>query len=703
MTGHWRFVLAVYAIWAFIPAHVQGYSIRSLTTYNTTTLSNIAIYTPGQTITPSSTFNLTFTLDGDERPLKLVLKPNHDLILNQPHVNFLAGDGGVRRTERLQRNSHRVFRGDVFREKAAFRWERMGWARINIVRDGGDPLFNGAFSVAGQQYDIKIESRPVTEYGQGQGQEMVVYRDSGNDFLQPPTPDLAYTGPLDLFRRQNLLDSDDLEQTIGNTNGCPEDRLIALVGIATDCSYTAQFDSSDDLVQALLTMVNTASEIFESSFNIALSLHNLTIEEEGCPQSPPADTPWNAGCSAGDLNWRLGQFSEWRRRLGGDDNAFWTLMSGCPTGTEVGVSWVGELCNSDMGANVVALAQNQWQIFAHESGHTFGAYHDCDASTCSIGGRQCCPFSTSRCDADGEYIMNPVSTSPQTEFSQCTIGNVCSSMRTRRVDTRCLTTNENTPTVTAGECGNGIVEIGEECDCGDECDGYSCCDGATCRFIGDAVCDDSSGECCRDCQFAGAGMVCRAAVGECDIEETCPGDSGACPDDEFEDDGGSCGDDGSGLFCSSGQCTNRDLQCQGQVNGDNSTISSCGNSTCVLQCSSQFGETGSCSRVGNVLDGTPCDDGLCRGGVCRSSRQDGGGDGQSWPDRNRALIIGLSAGIGGLLLLSLLSCIVYCCCCRRRRKTVPVGTQTPLRPVAGYMPPPAYSPRPHATPYYRYA
>ncbi|KAL4866113.1 Metallo-peptidase family M12-domain-containing protein [Aspergillus spectabilis] len=696
MRGYLGFGLVVYVVWAFMLTWVQGYSIRSISTYNTTTLSNIAIYTPSQKVKPSAEFNLTFTLGLEEQTIKLALHPNHDLILSQPHINFLGGDGGIRRTEKLHRNSHKVFRGNVFIERSAFQWEKVGWVRINIVRDGIDPLFNGGFSIGGLQYDIKIEPNPTIQAET----QMVVYRDSGNDLS--PTPHSAWSRPLDLFARQNLLDSDDLVQTIGDTNGCPDDRQIALVGIATDCSYTAQFDSSDDLVQTLLTMVNTASEVFESSFNIALSLHNLTIEEEDCPSSPPADTPWNAGCSAGDLNWRLGQFSEWRGRLGGDENAFWTLMSGCPTGTEVGVSWVGELCNEEMSANVVALANNQWQVFAHESAHTFGAYHDCDSSTCTRG-RQCCPFSSSRCDADGQYLMNPVSTSPQTEFSQCTIGNVCSSMRSGRVRTSCLTTNENTPTISAGECGNGIVEVGEDCDCGDDCDGNPCCDGPTCRFIGDAVCDDSSGSCCNGCQFASSGTVCRDAVSECDIQETCSGNSGTCPDDEFERDGGSCGS-GDDLFCSSGQCTNRDLQCQGQVNGDNATISSCGNA-CVLECSSSLGGLGSCSRVGDVLDGTPCDGGLCRSGVCRSSSRDSG-DGESWLDRNRALVIGLSAGIGGLLLLSLLSCIMYCCCCRRRPKTVSVVSQTPLRPIhPGYMPPPpAYSPRPpHSQPYFRYA
>ncbi|KAL4799529.1 Metallo-peptidase family M12-domain-containing protein [Aspergillus venezuelensis] len=706
--------------WLFF-GDVAAYSIRSELSYNTTTLQNIAIYTPSQKVNPSSTFNISFTLDNeDTHPIKLDLSPNHDLLIQEPYVNFIGNDG-IHRIEPFRRNKHKVFRGAVYVETAAFQWENAGWARINVIRDGENPLFNGAFSIGHDQYDIKLES-DRNEYGDVSPARMVVHRGYQDEDLSAlPTHGLGaetgnpiWTGSAELFKRQwnTGLDSDDLENTIGDDSGCPSERQIALVGIATDCSFTASYDSSEDMVSELVSMVNTASEVFERSFNVALSFHNLTIQEAGCPNSPTDEEPWNAGCSAGDLNWRLNAFSQWRGGLRGDENAYWTLMTGCPTGTEVGVSWIGELCNGDMGANVVATASNQWQVFAHESGHTFGAYHDCESTTCSLSSssRQCCPFSSSTCSAGGDYIMNPVSTSPQSNFSSCTIGNVCSSMGSGRVSTSCLTTNTNTPTITSGECGNGIVEVGEECDCGDECDDNDCCDGSTCRFRGDAVCDDASGSCCEGCQFRSQGTLCRAAVSECDIEETCPGDSGDCPNDETEDDGSSCGS-GNDLFCSSGQCTNRDLQCQGQANGDNSTISSCGNSTCTLSCfaPSVWGGEESCSTVGDVLDGTPCDGGLCRGGVCRSNSSDGG-DGSSWFDRHRSLVIGLSAGIGGFLVLVILACCICCCCRRRKPKSIPhVTTQRPLPPrlpVPGYVPPPPYASRQgtmQPTPYYRYA
>jgi len=57
-------------------------------------------------------------------------------------------------------------------------------------------------------------------------------------------------------------------------------------------------------------------------------------------------------------------------------------MSGCPTGTEVGVAWLGQLCNTGSsgsdpevvsGTGVSTATRTEWQVVAHEIGHNFGA------------------------------------------------------------------------------------------------------------------------------------------------------------------------------------------------------------------------------------------------------------------------------------------------------------------------------------------
>lgn len=110
------------------------------------------------------------------------------------------------------------------------------------------------------------------------------------------------------------------------------------------------------------------------------------------------------------------------------------------------------------------------------------------------------------------------------------------------------------------ECGNGYVEQGEECDCGSllECtqSGANCC--KKCTLTHNAMC--SNGLCCRDCKYELRGVTCRDAVNDCDIPETCTGDSSQCPHNVHKLDGYMC-DAGQGR-CYGGRCKTRDGQCR---------------------------------------------------------------------------------------------------------------------------------------------
>ncbi|KAK0156532.1 Disintegrin and metalloproteinase domain-containing protein 11 [Merluccius polli] len=110
------------------------------------------------------------------------------------------------------------------------------------------------------------------------------------------------------------------------------------------------------------------------------------------------------------------------------------------------------------------------------------------------------------------------------------------------------------------ECGNGFVEVGEECDCGSylECSrsGGACC--KKCTLTHDAMC--SNGLCCRDCRYELRGSTCREAVSDCDVPETCTGDSSQCPHNVHKLDGYTC-ETGQGR-CYGGRCKTRDGQCR---------------------------------------------------------------------------------------------------------------------------------------------
>ncbi|XP_075299964.1 disintegrin and metalloproteinase domain-containing protein 11 isoform X2 [Opisthocomus hoazin] len=109
------------------------------------------------------------------------------------------------------------------------------------------------------------------------------------------------------------------------------------------------------------------------------------------------------------------------------------------------------------------------------------------------------------------------------------------------------------------ECGNGFVEAGEECDCGSlaECarSGGNCC--KKCTLTHDAMCSD--GLCCRACKYEPRGVSCREAVNECDIPESCTGDSSQCPPNLHKLDGYFCENEQG--RCYGGRCKTRDRQC----------------------------------------------------------------------------------------------------------------------------------------------
>ncbi|XP_056144361.1 disintegrin and metalloproteinase domain-containing protein 11-like [Lampris incognitus] len=111
------------------------------------------------------------------------------------------------------------------------------------------------------------------------------------------------------------------------------------------------------------------------------------------------------------------------------------------------------------------------------------------------------------------------------------------------------------------ECGNGFVEPGEECDCGSQVEcarsGGACC--KKCTLTHDAMC--SNGLCCTGCRYELRGVVCREAVNDCDIPETCTGDSSQCPHNVHKLDGYMC--DSSQGRCYGGRCRTRDGQCKG--------------------------------------------------------------------------------------------------------------------------------------------
>ncbi|GLB36615.1 putative zinc metalloprotease [Lyophyllum shimeji] len=514
-----------------------------------------------------------------------------------------------------------------------------------------------------------------------------------NLFLQKPlVSESWFSNPLGLFQNDTKQRRDDVSSgnggmgtnfidTIGSPDGCPKSQKVLFMGVAADCNYVSKYGSQDNATKQILTDWNSASSLYKSTFNVSLGIVEVQVQSPNCPATADPALPWNVPCSGAELDARLSLFSQWRGNKGDDGVGLWHLMSGCPTGSEVGIAWLATLCQQDATGNaqsvvsgtaVSTAGRTEWQVVAHEIGHNFGAIHDC-ADGCNSTSA-CCPLSgTGSCDAKAQFIMSPVALVGEKVFSPCSLGNICSVMKGvagGRTNTTCLVDPDPTrQTISLQMCGNGIVEAGEDCDPGKGVQS-ACCDTATCKFKRGAVCDPESSPCCTDqCTFAPATQVCRPSRdSRCDTAETCTGNSSSCPTDVVAPNGQTCGP--GDLKCASGQCTSIALQCQtiGASMGLKQACPNRNDNSCQVSCQDPTKSNQCILLTSLLIDGSTCGyGGTCVAGKCQAaSFLD---TAKAWYTQNLQIAIPVTivAGLVTLLILwGIARAIAQCCGYRKR-------------------------------------
>ncbi len=169
---------------------------------------------------------------------------------------------------------------------------------------------------------------------------------------------------------------------------------------------------------------------------------------------------------------------------------------------------------------------------------------------------------TDRCPGGFE----PDADCPATDLSRCIVG--CSQMnqgeRVCHPDTPAGT--GIAPALAGTVCRNGAGE----CDVEETCDGMTAACPDDAKQPAGTSCTDDTNPCTLDqcdgtnvtCQHpaGNAGAVCRAAAGECDVEETCDGSSTTCPDDAKQLAGTACTADTNP--CTLDQCDGTNVTCQ---------------------------------------------------------------------------------------------------------------------------------------------
>uniref|UniRef100_A0A673CR70 Zinc metalloproteinase-disintegrin-like lachestatin-2 n=1 Tax=Sphaeramia orbicularis TaxID=375764 RepID=A0A673CR70_9TELE len=245
----------------------------------------------------------------------------------------------------------------------------------------------------------------------------------------------------------------------------------------------------------------------------------------------------------------LDAFMKWRNselvKRKKHDNAH--LISGIDfEGSTVGLAFIGTLCSGhsvgvvqDHNDRAIAVGAT----LAHEMGHNLGMDHD-DSSGCACSGDSC-------------IMAAALSWNIPRTFSSCSSNNYEKYLLNRSPS--CLLDKPDYKTLVAPSvCGNGFVEMGEQCDCGsvEECMN-PCCNATTCKLKEGSQC--AEGECCENCKILPRSRECRMKQDECDIAEYCDGNSATCPEDVFAVNGLPC-DRGLG-YCYNGQCPQRQNQC----------------------------------------------------------------------------------------------------------------------------------------------
>ncbi|KAH0620681.1 hypothetical protein JD844_021359 [Phrynosoma platyrhinos] len=247
-------------------------------------------------------------------------------------------------------------------------------------------------------------------------------------------------------------------------------------------------------------------------------------------------------------------------------------------GAKLGLSFVGTLCDPSWASAVEVFVTSSLfsfaVTFAHQLGHSLGMRHD--EKDCVCNQRSC--------------IMAPVQ-SYTSSFSNCSYESYFHLMNSG--SKQCLLVPpEHEKLYERENCGNKVVESGEQCDCGSEfhCESDACCQpncmlqsGATCAF----------GKCCANCQFLPAGTICRERTNICDLPEYCTGITEWCPEDVYVQDGAPCYD---GAYCYHGKCSTHNEQCK-MIFGKQAAVAPL---SCFKEINAQGDRFGNCGMAGNI-------------------------------------------------------------------------------------------------------
>jgi hypothetical protein len=390
----------------------------------------------------------------------------------------------------------------------------------------------------------------------------------------------------------------------------------------------------DDTEVESLAITNAVSAYYSNQANFIVPMSVVMVDQVTFTEDDPWEETLEVGtcdeCSAGEVGAAdlLNLWHEWRidptNNLAAHDNGHLYSHRNFQSSV-VGYAGVSAMCQVDTNSGGIDQTtfptdEQNAAVVAHELGHNLGMYHD---------------SAENECDPSG-FVMNAIIVDLPTSFSTCSEDYLIAWEELGRT---CMENQPFTQWVDVAECGNGFVEGDEECDCGqDDCAGTRdpCCDGANCVLLPGSDCSADDLCCDEDtCAFQVADFVCREAASDCDIEETCDGNSSTCPTNDFYGQGYPCThvDYGSGA-CFSAECVTYNEACAISFASYSGEYEACTHDDDAFTTANECGEI-MCKQVGSttcyniqqdpvvpVMDGVPCgslDGEQCSGGACVES------------------------------------------------------------------------------------
>eukprot|EP00948_MAST-09A_sp_MAST-9A-sp1_P002699 g2699.t1 len=323
-------------------------------------------------------------------------------------------------------------------------------------------------------------------------------------------------------------------------NGYPMYAVYA--GVVADAGYVTDIGGWEKAVEDIIGQFNDFAIIYERGFGIQPMLKYIDLRTTTVPGE---DWNFDHNCQSGgsasaksDAGTHLSIFNSWVRNSAKDKSApdadkaaVWALLTDChaPAGT-VGIAYVGTVAstNAHVSVNHAGKGYARWLTLGHEIGHNFGAPHNTLSGNIYNG-----DGIMSYGDMYSGGGADPHRPKLQ-RFYNKEGSNVCQVLKMRlaggtknRFHNLPISSNDDSRYTKSGDlvtfsgkstCGNGVVDMDEECDPGFIPVGSTsepCCT-ADCRFAQNGNCVKSDGECCDV-------TTCRIKP----VTETCKGPDGA--------------------------------------------------------------------------------------------------------------------------------------------------------------------------------